>query len=222
MPEDSAVHALPLSFEREAGEMEITPVAVETRPGLLLVDVGLPGGAEQLSVHLADLGFEWDDVWAVLLTHHDGDHVGALPEVLDRTDAIVFAHVEESPYIDGSEEPLKGGESVGVPVDVELRDGVAFRTAAGPMQVVGTPGHTPGHVSLYFTETGLLVSGDALTAPEEALAGPSEQFTLDVDEAASSVGRLADLDVDGVVCYHGGYVEGGADRIREIADSIST
>lgn len=222
MSNESAVYALPLSFERDEGEMVINPVAVETPRGLLLVDVGLPGAVEQLSVHLDDLGFEWSDVWGVVLTHHDGDHVGALPEVLDRTDAVVFAHGEEAPYVDGRAEPLKGGESVEVPVDVELAGGVEFRTEAGPMQVVETPGHTPGHVSLYFPETGLLVAGDALTAPEGDLAGPSEQFTPKMDEAAESVGRLADLDVDGIVCYHGGYVEGGADRIREIADSIST
>lgn len=221
MSEAAAVYALPLSFERGEGEMVINPVAVETPRGLLLVDVGLPGAVEQLSVHLGDVGFEWDDVWAVVLTHHDADHVGALPDVLDRTDALVFAHSEEAPYVDGREEPLKGGEPVGVPVDVELAGGVTFRTEAGPMQVVETPGHSPGHVALFFSETGLLVAGDALTAPEGNLAGPSEEFTIDVDEATESVGELAEYDVERTLCYHGGFVAEGTESIEHIFDDLS-
>ena len=221
MTEPSAVHALPLSFERDDRELVLNPVAVETPRGLVLVDAGLPGAAEQLSVHLDDAGFEWDDVWAVLLTHHDGDHVGALPDVLDRTDAVVFAPREETPYVDGREDPLKGGESVGVPVDVQLDGGAAFRTEAGPMRVVGTPGHTPGHASLFFPETGLLVAGDALTAPEGELEGPSEEFTLDMPEAAESVGRLAERDVERVLCYHGGLVEAGSESIARIRDDLA-
>jgi glyoxylase-like metal-dependent hydrolase (beta-lactamase superfamily II) len=219
--ESSGVHALPLSFERGESEMVITPVAVETPRGLLLVDVGLPGAVEQLSVHLADLGFEWDDVWGVVLTHHDGDHVGALPEVLDQTDAVVFAHREEAPYVDGREEPIKGGESVGVPVDAELAGGATFRTTDGPMRVVETPGHSPGHVSLFIPETGLLVAGDALTAPDGDLAGPKAEFTPEMDEAAESVGELAEYDVERTLCYHGGFVAEGTDAIARIYNDLT-
>jgi len=221
MTETTAVHELPLSFDRGEGEMVINSVAVETSHGLILVDVGLPGAVEQLSVHLDDLGFDWNDVWAVLLTHHDGDHVGALPEVIDRTDAVVVAHRDEVPYVDGRKEPIKGGESVGVPVDVELADRVTFRTEAGPMEVVETSGHSPGHVSLFFPETGLLVAGDALTAPEGDLSGPNEEFTPEMDKAVESVGELAEYDVDRTVCYHGGAVEEDSDAIARIRDDLA-
>ncbi|MFC4450343.1 MBL fold metallo-hydrolase [Halorussus aquaticus] len=221
MTETSAVHALPLSFERDEGEFVVHPAAVETPRGLVLVDVGLPGAIEQLSVHLDDLGFGWDDVWAVLVTHHDGDHVGSLPDVLDRTDAAVFAAREETPYIDGRKDPVKGGDSVGVPVDVEIENGVTFRTEAGPMRVVGTPGHSPGHVSLVFPEADLLVAGDALTAPEGDLSGPNEGFTPEMDEATESVGTLAEYDVDRTLCYHGGLVDEGTDSIARIHDELA-
>lgn len=221
MPDDSAVHDLPLSYDREGRELVLHPAAVETPRGLLLADVGLPGSVDQLSVHIDELGYDWTDVWAVVLTHHDGDHVGALPGVLDRTDAVVFAPREEVPYVDGREEPLKGGESVGVPVDVELTGGVTVRTDAGPMRVVETPGHTPGHVSLVFPEAGLLVAGDALTAPGDALAGPNEEFTLDAEAATESVGKLAAFDVDRTLCYHGGFVPEGSDAIARVRDERS-
>ncbi|WP_306052312.1 MBL fold metallo-hydrolase [Natronococcus wangiae] len=89
------------------------------------------------------------------------------------------------------------------------------------MAVLETPGHTPGHVSLTFPERDLLIAGDALVADgDEPLSGPKPEFTPDMERATESVGRLAELDVDGTLCYHGGYVEEGTDRIEEIyADS---
>jgi len=216
------VYAFTEAIETGDGERAFHPAAVETERGLLLIDVGLPGQAEALGAEVEAAGFEWADVWAVLITHHDGDHAGALASVRKKTDAVVFAHEACAPYVDGREEPIKGdGERYPpTPVDVELVGDETFRTAAGPMRVVYTPGHTPGHVSLHLPDERLLLAADALTATDEALQGPSEHFTLDMAEAGQSVARLASLAVDGTLCYHGGFVAAGADRIAEIGRSI--
>ena len=220
---DAHVHALSTRIEYGGRELTITPTAVETDRGLVLIDVGPEGIVDALEVHLRDLGHELADVWLVLLTHHDGDHAGGLADLLERTDAVVAAHREETPFVTGKRDPLKGDGDRYPPVavDVELADGVRIPTLAGPMMVVETPGHTPGHLSLFFPEEGLLVAGDALVADgEEPLSGPKPEFTLDMDRALESVEALANRDVDRVVCYHGGYVDRGTDRIRElIADA---
>lgn len=218
----SGVHAVSQTIARGDHEVTIHPAAVETDRGVLLLDVGYPGEVGQLVDGLESAGLAMDDVWAALLTHQDGDHAGALAEVEERTGAVVFAHRECAPFVDGRREPLKGeGERYPpVPVDVELADGVRFRTAAGPMEVVFTPGHAPGHVSLYFPEEKLLVAADALTAPEGDLAGPSEQFTLDMPRATESVGRLSECDVDRTLCYHGGLVEQGTGAIAKLWNEL--
>ena len=82
MIETTAVHELPLSFDRGEGEMVINPVAIETSRGLILVDVGLPGAVEQLSVHLDDLhrsglGPEGDAI-CELHVHGDAYRLAAL------------------------------------------------------------------------------------------------------------------------------------------------
>ena len=217
------VYALTQTLETDEGSRAFHPAAVETDRGLVLLDVGLPGQADALADELADAGFDWSDVWAVLLTHQDGDHAGALATVVDETDAVVFAHETCARYVDGREDPIKGeGERYPpVPVDVELVDGERFRTAAGPMRVVFTPGHAPGHVSLYFPEAKLLIAADALTADEDGLQGPSEHFTLDMPEAAESVEYLATLDIETVHCFHGGTVAADSGRIAEIAESLA-
>lgn len=209
----------------EQGDREVTihPAAVETPKGVVLLDVGYPGQTEQVEGNLdqADLG--WDDVEAVVLTHQDGDHAGALSEVVERTDAVVYVHERCAPYIDGREHPIKSPEDQRyepVDVDVELVDGVSFRTDAGPMDVVFTPGHAPGHISLYFSDEQLLITADALTADEDGLAGPSEEYTLDMDQALDSADRLAELSVDRIHCFHGGFVEEGTNSIRETVDSL--
>ncbi len=215
------VYELPLTLDRGDRELTIHPAAVETDRGVVLVDVGFPGQADAIDAHLADANLGLDDVIAVAVTHQDGDHVAGLRDVVDRTDATVYAHRETAPYLDGREDPIKGGDDRYPPVDVDVQvvDGVGFRTAAGEMRVVHTPGHAPGHVSLHFPGERLLVAGDALTA-EDGLAGPKPEFTPDLDRATESVGHLADLDVDRVLCYHGGFVEAGSDRIAEIRDSM--
>jgi len=213
------IYAFPQTITRNGGETTFHPAAVETDRGVLLVDVGFPHAIDQLSDHLAAVGHDWDAVWGVLLTHQDGDHASAAAAVRERADPVVFAHPECAPYVDGRLDPIKsdtGDRYPSVPVDVEVTDGTTVRTVAGPMEVVFTPGHAPGHLSLYFPEEKLLLAADALTASGDALAGPSEEFTLEMDAAIDSVGHLADYDVERTLCYHGGFVEQGTGAIARI------
>jgi len=220
----SGVHDLAVTYERDGRELALHPVAVETHRGLVLVDVGLPGAVPRLRVALDAAGFALADVATVLLTHHDGDHAGALAALRDEVDAPVLAHEAEAPYVDGRAFPVKADPSDGrypeTPVDVELVGDETLHTTAGPMRVVNTPGHSPGHVSMYLPDHDLLLAGDALVADhdDDRLHGPKPQYTPDVALARESVGTLAALDVDRTLCYHGGVVDHGTDRITELAD----
>lgn len=216
----SGVYTLPLEFEFMDERRTIHPVAIETDRGLVLVDVGTSGHVEALELQLDEAGFGFDDVETILVTHQDGDHAGGLSEVKRRSNARVIAHVDDAPYIDGRRHPIKGDERYPpAAVDVEVVDGVRFRTAAGKLRVVATPGHTPGHVSLYLPDTKLLLAADALTAEDE-FGGPNEPFTPDMDTAVTSVGRLAVLEVEQTLCYHGGLVNHDPDRIEAIHESL--
>ncbi|MFB6176118.1 MAG: MBL fold metallo-hydrolase, partial [Halobaculum sp.] len=210
MPIPDAIHEFSVTLETPDGTQTFHPAAVETPTGLLLIDVGLPGQADALKSELGDAGFDFGDVRGILLTHQDGDHAGCLETVVERVgDAAgvaptVYAHVAAAPYVDGRAKPIKseGDRYPPVAVDVELTEGVIFRTEAGPMRVIETPGHTPGHVSLYVPESKFLLAGDALTVGDDGLAGPSRQHTAEMAEAAESVGTLAELSVESVLCYH--------------------
>ncbi|QSW99544.1 MBL fold metallo-hydrolase [Haloterrigena alkaliphila] len=218
---EAGVHVLPITVDYGGRAFTITPTLVETERGLVLIDAGPEGCLDGIRTHLRSLEYDLEDIWLVLLTHHDGDHAAGLADLLEAVDAVVATHREEAPYITGERDPIKGDGDRYPPVDVdiELTGGVRIPTLAGPMDVVETPGHAPGHVSLHFPEDGLLLAGDALVADgEEPLSGPKPDFTPDMDRALESVAALAALEVDHVVCFHGGYVDRGSERIREIAD----
>ena len=215
------VYGLPLEVSLGDREMTINPVAVETPQGLLLLDVGLPGGVEVLSDALEAEGLALEDTWAVVVTHQDLDHAGCLAAIVDRTDAVVFAHEKEAPYLEGDEELVKSSserpmEIEPVTVDVQLSGGEVFATDAGPMDVVFTPGHSPGHTSYYVPAVELLISADALNVVDGQLVGPREDATPDIGTAWKSVETLSNLDVAHTYCFHGGYVEAGTSRMEEL------
>lgn len=211
------VHGIPITAQLGDRELTLNPVAVETPQGLLLVDVGLPGGLPDLADSLESAGLALSETWAVVLTHKDLDHVGCLAAVVDRTDATVIAHEADAPVIEGETAPENGDpDHTPTTVDIRLVGGETFATAAGPLRAVHTPGHSPGHTSLYFPGENLLLPADALNVVDGELVGPREDVTPDLGTAWQSVGILGELEIDHTHCFHGGNVEAGTDRIETL------
>jgi glyoxylase-like metal-dependent hydrolase (beta-lactamase superfamily II) len=231
------VYMLPIPRgSREAeGFLNLTLILDEEN-GHTLVDTGLPGQEEAIASALADAGIGVRDLERIIFTHQDLDHVGSGAALVRQSGARALAHAVEAPYVEGELKPLKPTpemleqrpqmremlqrlEPVGV--DELLEDGERLDLAGGT-RVIFTPGHTPGHTSLYLERSKALVAGDALTAEEGRLNGPNPPVTLDTDEAARSVRRLAELDVETIVCYHGGLVsEDTNGQLRRVVEVSS-
>src|SRR5215203_6928707 len=210
---------------------------VDEQNGNTLVDAGLPGHAEAIGAALAEAGIGVRDLRRIIFTHQDLDHVGSGAALVRQSGARMLAHPADAPHIDGSfrllkpspemldqrpqmREVLERLEPVGV--DEHLEDGERLDLAGGT-RVIFTPGHTPGHTSLYLERSKVLIAGDALTAEEGRLNGPNPSATLDRNEAARSVRTLAQLDVETVVCYHGGVVsEDAKGQLRRVVKEGSS
>lgn len=214
----NGVYILSQTVQHGSDEHTIHPAAVETTRGILLIDAGYPGELNQVAAELANNDQDLNDVWGVLITHQDGDHAGGLSELRDRVDPVVFAQTDCAPFVDGRLDPLKseGDRYPAVTVDVEITGGTTFATVAGPLKVIHTPGHTPGHVSVYLPDEKVLIAADALTATEETLAGPNPDFTANIEDATESVGELSEYDIEQTLCYHGGFVDQGTGAIAQI------
>jgi glyoxylase-like metal-dependent hydrolase (beta-lactamase superfamily II) len=169
-----------------------------------VVDLGTPGSAPSIEAGLKTAGSSWDAVRHVVLTHQHQDHAGGLAEVAPLVNASLYAGQADVSAIE-SPTPLK-----------PVNDG----DEVFGLQIVGTPGHTAGHIAVFDPSTGTLVAGDALRTTD-GLAGPDAQFTADMAQAAASVRKLATLDVRAILPGHGApLMDGAADALTKLAASL--
>jgi glyoxylase-like metal-dependent hydrolase (beta-lactamase superfamily II) len=200
----------------------IHPVLLWDRDMAVLIDTGFPGQMDDLRVAMEKVGVPFDKLKAVILTHQDVDHIGSLPEILQECgDHVhVYAHELDKPYIQGDIPLLKDGHLENPPkgrVDHTVSDGQELPFCGG-IRVIHTPGHTPGHISLYLTQSKTLVAGDSMYSVNGILGGIHAPSTPDMNTARLSLKKYVDLDIAAVVCYHGGFSNGNVnDQIVEFS-----
>jgi len=206
----------------------IHPVLIREGNNNILVDCGFIGSLPLIEEELSHHGIDPGEIAAVVLTHHDHDHMGAAAAFKQKYPQARFcASALEEAYISARVKPLRLAQAEElqeelppehrdfgrafcellrrvepVPVDVLLHDsdllpGCGYR-------VVATPGHTPGHISLYDEASGIIIAGDAMALEngEPVIANP--QFTLDPEEASASMAKLLAMNANKIICHHGG------------------
>ena len=80
----------------------------------------------------------------------------------------------------------------------------------GGCRIIHTPGHTPGHLSLFLPELSLLIPGDILRYENGVVTRAPEMFTADREANEASLLVLAALDFERMLPYHGDYLSTGA------------
>jgi len=201
-----------------------------------LVDAGLAMGAARILRVAADRFGVDSRPAAIVLTHGHFDHVGALDALLGVWDVPVYAHTAELPFLTGQgdyppPDPTVGGAARLSPNSPErginLGERVRPLPASGDVpgmpgwRWIHTPGHAPGHVSLFRAGDRLMLAGDAVctTRQESAyavgtqrqeLTGPPAYFTIDWDKAGRSVTTIASLKPLVVAAGHGEPMRGAS------------
>lgn len=208
--------------------------------GWVLIDTGIPGATDAIASAAAARFGEGARPAAIVMTHGHFDHVGALKHLAERWSAPIYAHPLELPYLDGRSsypppDPSVGGGVMALmsrffprgPIDVSgwlrtLPEDGAVPGMPG-WRWLHTPGHTPGHVSLWRESDRTLIAGDAfITTKQESayavatqrpeLHGPPMYYTPDWPRARSSVERLAGLEPELAVTGHGPAMRGAGMR----------
>jgi glyoxylase-like metal-dependent hydrolase (beta-lactamase superfamily II) len=160
-----------------------------------LVDTGVSGSESGIEAALGEIGLGWDSVSHLVVTHKHPDHQGSVEAVIAASDAPWYAGAADLPEITAS----TAGTAVG--------DG----DEVFGLQIIETPGHTPGHVSVLDPVSGILVTGDALTGSDgSSVSGPNPGFSEDIDLANATVAKLAGFDYEIALFGHGEPVLSGA------------
>jgi glyoxylase-like metal-dependent hydrolase (beta-lactamase superfamily II) len=201
-----------------------------------LIDAGLKWSATCIKDMATEIFGENSKPSAIILTHGHFDHVGALKTLVEEWQVPVYAHEMEMPFLDGRSSYPPADPSVGGGMMATM----SFVYPTGPINIkehlkrlpfdgtipelpewkyIHTPGHSPGHISLFREKDRVLIAGDAFvtTKAESAtyaltaikhLSGPPKYFTCNWGSAKQSVIKLQGLNPDVAATGHGKPMQG--------------
>ena len=200
---------------------------VEGDGGVALIDTSTSDVSARILDAIAASGRRPEELRAIVATHYHYDHTGNAGALRERSGAELCVHAADVPYVEGTTPWMAspppwgfldrfGPEPYGLKVDRTLSDGDVLPFAGG-LRVIHTPGHTPGHISLYAKEQRALFTGDALMNVL-GLRLPMSMSTHDMEAARRSVRALTELKFDVALPGHGAPIIGHAsEKIGEWA-----
>lgn len=218
-----------LTQQRVIKPETVHPAVIDDGENLILVDCGDPELAYVLMDEMRSKGLSPERLTHIIITHHDLDHVGGLSQFRDACPNVnVMATAEQAEYISGRSRWLRLQEEdrlyLALPpekripssrvraaqyvnflpanVDTVLQ-GDEFLPLCGGIQIVSTPWHMPGHISVYIPGEKALITGDAINTFDGKI-DITPHLNLNADCTAEGLLRLAELDVEHIYGYHGG------------------
>ncbi len=223
------VTVLDVNFEYGGTVNTIFPVILSDNNNMILIDCGYQNFLPLIEECARKKEIELNKLTKIIITHHDYDHMGSLADFKRKYPNIeVLSSYIESRYISGEEKSLrlKQAEFIydtipeedkeearnfqhmlesieNVKVDTVLKDKEKLEWCGG-MEIIETPGHMQGHISIYLKESKTLIAGDALVIEDNKLVIANPQYTLDMEKARNSIIKLLNYDIEKIICYHGG------------------
>ena len=211
---NSTTEVIPGVFQITHRGANVLIIAEET---LTLIDSGLKDGASHVLEFIHHIGRSPEEIALIVLTHNHIDHMGGLAEIKKHTGAKVAVHkddigIREHPPDAGGRyrEPLAQIKSKlqsvfsVLPEDVDIvLEGGERLDCLGGLEVIHTPGHTPGSISLYSQEHKMLFSGDLIRKRRKKLLLPPKMVCSDINENLESIKNISRYDIE-ILCFgHG-------------------
>ncbi len=185
---------------------------------LILIDTGINGNHKKILSTIKTLGRSPLDLKKIIITHADGDHFGGLAELQNSTKAVAYAAPIEADAIQAgrSSRPLNPSgiqkmlfslvaplvKSQPARIDTRLSGNESFDVLGG-LQVIPTPGHTPEHISLYSSSTGILFAGDSIQIVRGEPQASARGNTWNIAKAEESFHKQIDLQPSLILAGHG-------------------
>lgn len=239
------IHSFCIEKEVENERISIWPTIIRNEDKVILIDCGYEETVEELKQGLSALGFCLSDITILIISHDDIDHLGAVTLLLHENPTLkIYCSEKEAPSITGQKksERLIQAETLLKTLPENSRSwAVNFirrlknikRTTqidtfdneimlASGIEIIETPGHTRGHISVWCPRRKILVANDAIVIEDNKFEIANPNYTLDLQEAINSVIRIRKLKPESVLCYHGGVMHGNIDKkLKDLIDRYS-
>ncbi len=225
------VEQLNISFDYEGDNYEIHPTLIIQDEELTLIDTGYPGFMDKIEREIKRLNYNMENLKNIIITHYDDDHIGALKAFKDKyPNTQIISSFVEAKYIGGhakserliqaenllnemSEDEKQYAEAFvdmlkeleHIDVDVEVTNGALILN--NEVEIIATPGHTSGHISLYIQSVNSVITGDAAVKEGETLNVANPEYSMNLEDAENSLKKIKDLNAEKYYCFHGGLLE---------------
>ncbi|MCX8649385.1 MBL fold metallo-hydrolase [Gilliamella sp. B2776] len=227
------IEVLDINFDYNGVLQVIHPVIIQDDNNMILIDAGYPCQFNLFEQEAKKKDLNLNKLSHIIITHHDFDHIGSLADFKKKYPYIkILSSNVEKAYIEKRRKPLRleqAEKRYSSLSDDEKKQAITFHNIlesiervevtdilsnhqilaiSQGVEVIFTPGHTEGHISLYIKETKTLIAGDALVLVDDRLIIPYPEFAYDLSQAQSSVKSLFHYQIEEVICYHGGIYKG--------------
>jgi len=181
-----------------------------SEPQMTLIDAGLIGSWRRIERYVARLGRSMSELTRIVCTHAHPDHIGGVREVAGEREVEVLMHPADLAGLSVTLRNAVANRNRGQLIAyftrhpgeaTPIEDGQLLPILGG-LQVVHTPGHTPGSVCLYAPRHRLLFVGDALQVIRGKVTFASSVFSDDIALARATVARMAELNVETIAFSH--------------------
>ncbi|MEO5983428.1 MAG: MBL fold metallo-hydrolase [Pedococcus sp.] len=189
-----------------------------------LIDMGVKQSGPKVMAALSWIGSGPSDVTRLMLTHAHPDHAGGAAHVAAQTGRDFGIHEADAPFVTAGKMPprdhslrlgrlmnrMGGGGFAPLSVGETFTDGQVVPFAGG-IEVVHTPGHSPGHAAYLHRGSGVLITGDSIFNVR-GLRWPIKAFCTNFAMTTRTAHRLSELEYTTAAFTHGPHL---ADRPRE-------
>lgn len=238
------ITVLDIHFEHDGVEASFHPVLLSDKKNLILVDTSYAGFLPLIEEAIADVGEDITRLSTIILTSSELDHIGAVPEFLEKyPDVKVWATEQERRYLEKEripktistlmlrtglsheqfEEPIASYAKMlfdlpAIHVDeiVKSRD---FKHIVGGLEIIGEAYQT----MLYADEDKLLIAGDVFKIGEDGTLQIGDiGYGLSIKDLMELLNYISSFDIEAISCFHGGlYTENVKEKLAEIVLSIA-
>lgn len=163
----------------------------------IMIDSGFGSDAAATLFDLEAAGTHPRDLQCIANTHYHVDHVGGNAAFQREHHVPIAAHRHDALMVNAADPESCSADYLGQPVeqytvDIFLQPGAVLETGTTSVQVIGTPGHTLGHLS-FFVEDGTLIAGDLFYENDIAALLPFREGVGAVYRLIDSLQSLADF-----------------------------